>query len=284
MNPAILPRADRHISAYQIRFVSEMSSGSHSLIQFTDPRPCWAVLESLPPEKLLASGNETNSADQLRVLILPNNASELPDWQRRTEQWMADTSLEKMTSRIELQVKSGRIFWKPGQAVVQASEEDLNELLIALADFSFYEAELRELESQVRADLASSPQDIRLTHAVNAADLKLQSHVNEMTSRTTSARLKFVRLEPQIENASRLSGLAKLIASQMMEKARISERMETLDNQLEVLQDLYESANDRLTEFRYFKEEAALERWVIFLLWLEVGLLLLELFLFQTPR
>jgi len=284
MNSSILPRADRHINAYQIRFVSEMSGHSHALIQFTDPRPRLAVLESLAPEKLLVGGSEMNLADQLRVLVLPSNASELLDWQKRAEQWMGDTSSVKTAPPIELRVKNGRIIWKPGQAVVHASEEDLNELLIALADFSFYEAELRELESQVRADLASAPQDIRLTHAVNAADLKLQSHINEMTSRTTLARLKFARLEPQLENPSRLLGSAKLIASQMMERAQISERMEALDNQLEVLQDLYESANDRLTEFRYFREEAALERWVICLLWLEVVLLLLELFLLQVPR
>jgi len=176
-----------------------------------------------------------------------------------------------------LQMKSGKILWRPGRAVVQAGGEYLNEWLIAMADFAFREGQLRKLEDPVRADLTAAPQDIPLTHAVSPADLKRQYHVNEMTSRNTLARLKFVQWGPRLENTSRLSGFSKLIISELLEKTRISDRLKALDDQLEVLQDLYESANDRLTEFRYFNEEVHLERWIIFLLWLEVVLLVLEL-------
>jgi len=65
---------------------------------------------------------------------------------------------------------------------------------------------------------------------------------------------------------------------EMFNQANVPDRLQVVDDQLEVVQDLYELANERLTEFRYYRNESILEFWVIAILALEVVLILVELF------
>ncbi len=266
--------------AQKIHFAPETLPGIKILAKFVGKKTYYALAEISSPEYLLAPENKGGSIEEVYFLFLPFNSSDIK-WAKQAEKWMAQASHADARPTIELNIMGNKIFWRPRKAVVMASAERRDEIMRGLVEFSFYEGRLRKMETQILADSATAQNDIALTHAVKVSDLKRQGHVNERTYQATLARMEFVELQPHLEHPDiSLPGLARRVASELAVQAEVFSRLEIIDDQLEVLEDLYELANDRLTEFRYFREECILEGWVIFLLVLEVVLLVLELFQF----
>src|SRR5260221_7082389 len=101
-----------------------------------------------------------------------------------------------------------------------------------------------------------------------------------MPLRRTRRRMRFARLEPCLEKASiALAGPARRLATELAVQAEVIDRLGSLDDRLEVCEDLYELANDRLSEFTYFHREFRLELWIIVLLVAEVVVMSVELWL-----
>jgi uncharacterized Rmd1/YagE family protein len=69
------------------------------------------------------------------------------------------------------------------------------------------------------------------------------------------------------------------LARELAAQAEVVERFHWVDDKLEVYDDLYELANDRLSEFAYFMREYRLEAWIIVLLLVECVLMSVELWL-----
>jgi hypothetical protein len=263
------------VLAWRIRFVPEASPGERVLAQFTDPRRCVAVAESCKPEELLRPG--TGFEGELYFLFLPGGSATSPEWQRRAETWMARPD-DAAVPTIELVLRSDRILWRPGRAVVHGAVERQEETLAGLIEFAFYEGELRRLEREVAADWPAAEADVDLTHEVGAATHKRWGHVARMTERIGRRRIRFARLERHLEKASpALSGPARRLVAELLTQAETLDRLRAVDDGIEVQEDLYELANDRLSEFSYFWREHRLELWIVVLLVAEVVLLLAEL-------
>ena len=154
-----------------------------------------------------------------------------------------------------------------------------------MIEFAFYEGELRKLESELEADWQTAEADTRLTHSVDPAALAQQSHVDVLTQRTALRRIRLARLGPCLERPSiALAGPARRLASELATQAEVVDRLGWVDDRLEVFEELYELANDRLTEFRYFLREYRLELWIIVLLVAEVVVMGAELWAIYNGR
>ena len=272
--------------AQKIHFATDTLPGISILAEFVGKETFFALAETSSIQRLLAPESENDPIEVLHFLFLPINSSASIDWTKPAEDWIARSFHTPTRPMIELNVNNHRILWRPGRALAFGSSERANEVVRGLVEFSFYENRLCKMEAQILADSRTAQNDVSLTHAVEVLDLKRQSHVNERTQTITRARMEFVELEPHLEHPDpSLPGIARRIVSELAVQAEVFSRLEIIDDQLEVLEDLYELANDRLTEFRYFRSECVLEGWVIFLLVLEVVLLVLELFQFwhHTP-
>ena len=268
-----LPAID-NVLAQRIRFVRQVPADKQAFVEFTEPELCFAVLEPVPVETLLSSFFQ----DGVAFLFLQHDSPEAVKWQKRAEEWIGSPANSGQPA-FELFVKYDRILWRSGKMLVVGTMDQLDEILPAITEFAFYENELKTLEAEVHTALKNSKSDIHLTHGVEKADLKKQSHVNDMTHYATSARIRFACLEPLLEMSSTdLTGQARRLCFEMFSQANVPDRLQVVDDQLEVVQDLYELANDRLAEFRYYRNESILEVWVILILALELVLILIELF------
>jgi hypothetical protein len=268
-------------TARRIRFVPMLRFGERVLREFTTPEHCFAVSEPLDPESLtLATDVGETLPDphaEFDFLFLPGGNSVSPQWHRLAEKWMARSSAADIPT-VELMLRSDRILWRPGRAVLFGAPERLEETLAGLIDFAFYEGQLRRLEGECEADWATADADAGLTHRINPRDRRHWPHVAAMTERVTRRRIRFARLEKHLEKASpHLPGPARRMVSELLVQAETQDRLRAVDDGLEVLEDLYELANDRLSEFSYFWRGQRLEMWIVVLLVAEVVLLLLEL-------
>ena len=273
-------------TALQIRFVSQLVAGAAPRATFAHPYRRYAVAEPLGVEQLLAPQiNAEPDLDSLALLLLPAGLASALELQKRAEEWMHRGGLAAGQPTVELMLRSERILWRPGQALLIGPPERLDEVLPGLIEFAFYETELRRLEREVEADWPTAEADIRLTHGVDRAELRHQPHVDVMTAHTTRRRMRFARLEPCLEKPPiSLPGPARRLASELAMQAEVVDRLGWLDDRLEVYEDLYELANDRLSEFSYFSREYRVELWIIVLLIAEVVIMLGELWMLSRGQ
>jgi hypothetical protein len=282
-----MPAAPLLPTHVQVRFLPEGEAapgGAILLARFSDPQPYAAYASSR--ELRGADGFDAlpvigaESVGALDVLFIPGGAATPYAQQQRAEAWMAKPADRRCEPTIELVLRSDRILWRSGRALVQGAGERFPELLDGLVDFAFHEGELRKLESELDRDWPAYEADIRLTHAVGDAELAEQGHVNAMTVAATRRRMLYARLERPLEKASiTLPGPARRLVSELAVQAEILERMKSVDDRIEVFEDLYELANDRLSEYHYFSTELRIERWIFVVLFLELILCAWEVIL-----
>jgi len=170
------------------------------------------------------------------------------------------------------------VAWQPGLAVLSVRAEHEDDVVAAITYFSFYEGELRKLEQRVDELWPKAERDVALTHQVKKHDLARTDSINELTRVVQLARMRFSRIAWLLENPDPdlLSNAGCQIVSELVGRGNIENRLEAVEDRLEIFSDLYELANDRLSEFSFFWREYTLEVWILAMLVLEVVLLVIE--------
>jgi hypothetical protein len=279
MSDAATPMTGEAHCALRISFRERLAGDKAAHRVFRDPYPRSAVGETIELEQLFAeAAGYPPPTESFLCLLLPSGAATPVDLQRRAEDWMNAPELSAEFPLADLVVQSDRILWRAGRAIVIGSPRRFDEVLAGLVDFSFYEAELRKLEHELDADWATAEADVPLTHSVDAEALYRRPHVDQMTRRMALRRIRFARLSPRLEKASvTLAGPIRRLVYELAQQAEIVDRLHSVDDRLEVFEDLYELANDRLGEFGYFQKENRLETWILAVLFLEVAIMLFEI-------
>lgn len=268
----------------RIRFVDSRPDNADVVMQFTGQQPRYAISETVDFDDLPPVATGPEPTDELYLLLLLSGSATPFDLRRRAEQWMLKPALAGARSTVELVTHGDRVLWRPGRTVVIGASERFEELMAALVDFSFHEGALRRLENAIDTDYQAAAQDVALTHQVDETAIARWPHVNTMTHAVTGYRMAFVPLEARLEKSSnQLTGPARILVSELVMQTDATDRLSLLDDKLEVLEDLYELANDRISEFSYFKREYRLEWAILFVLVVEVIVMLWEIYFIAQP-
>lgn len=269
-------------TALRIRFVpasTNAAAGERVVARFTDPHHAVAIAAPFAHEALPApvADRRAESLDEFLVIHVPGGSPGFP-LVKPAEAFIAKPADPDAEPTIELVLRSDRVLWRPGRAVVIGAADRFEETLAGLVDWAFHEGQLRALERECDADWGTYEADIALTHEVGGGDLKRRAHVNAMTATVTRRRMRYARLERRIEKANiGLPGPARRMIAEFAVQAEVLDRMKSVDDRLEVYEDLYELANDRLSEYSYFVREYRLELTIMITLVCEVILMAVEL-------
>jgi hypothetical protein len=270
--------AGRHqaIVARRIRFFPEAPPGANVLRTFRQPRPCVAVEEAIDLAELPAQSAWPEPIDHFTAVLIPPGA--ISEGRKLSEDWMAAPDNCEAISTIAFGWNSQKIQWRPGRLLVQGSREAFEGILKAVVDFTFYEGELRTLEHEIEEREAQAQADVRLAHRIRLSDRKHWGRIGEMIEHFYLMRVTYARLEPQLAIASRtLPGDVRQVMSRLLDEAEVSDRLEGASNRLEACEDIYEGANDRIAEYRWYIGGQWLEVTIVVLLIVEVALLVTEL-------
>ena len=264
--------------ALRVRFPA--ASGLPSGSRFDRHALAPPIIEELATDILLEGLATATADDVLDVIVLPSGQAELLPLQRTVEAWIAQPSAGKHASApIDLVFRGDRICWRPDRAMVIVAGTRREEVVAGLVGFARNELELRRLESETSEKLSAAAGDVDLTHAVVRASLSRQARVNAITVWAAQARIRFTLLEPTVASgAAALPPPSLRLARELAVQSEVVERLRVLDDQLEVVADLYELANDRLTEYSYFLREYRLERWILLALVAELAFSIIGLF------
>jgi hypothetical protein len=175
--------------------------------------------------------------------------------------------------------RGDRVIWSPDRVVVLGAPDRFHEVAAAVERFTWLERELRIIESAARSGLDSAERDVALTHAVTTRDLAESRRVGDQTRAAHRNRIRFTRLEARLlQPGEALSGAARRLVSEMTLLAEFTDRLRAVDEQIEVAQDVYDTANDRLTEFSHFVREYRVEVLIVLMLGLEAALIMWDMF------
>jgi hypothetical protein len=229
----------------------------------TEPRAARLVFEEADIEGALAlpddPGGATDGETMTTLVFLPSGAQTPFELQRRAEQWMGSRRGE-VGAPYEVPYRSDRILWRHGRAVCFGVGEFFDDIRHAVAYFSFCERELARLETRIAASWPAMEKDLALTHSITHRELRLQRAVDERTREAHGMRMGFIRLETALERLDRvLSAPAQRIVSELAQQADTIDRLRLLGDAIEMAQEVYDTANDRLLEYRYFRSEYIIE-------------------------
>ena len=256
-------------TALRVRFPGTAPAGAAPLAAF----PELGRMAASEPLALAALEENETDAGALRVLHLPGGSAASPAAREAAEAWIAGEG------PVDLVLQSDRILWRPGRALVIGGGTDFETYLRGLTVFAAFEGELRRLESQVAAWWSQAQGDIALTHQVDREAERRWPHVNAMTEAVTRARMTHIAIEGPLEKGpAELPGLARRLFAELAQRVETPHRLERLDERIDVLADLYELANDRLSEYSYFRREYLLEALIVAVLAIEAALLVYDIF------
>jgi|SRR5579859_7678369 len=258
--------AGHGVSMICVRFPAKATGDSAPLLEFPE------LGRVAMSEPVAADAAAPSDPDAFLLVHLPGGDAVPAAAREAAESWIAGDGV------VELALQSDRILWRPGRALVIGAASDVDPYLRGLASFALHEAELRRLELDLSAWWPAAQKDAPLTHRVNGRALQRWRHVGKMTEAVTGARFRHVAIDGAMDKGPEgLAALGRRVFLELALRIDATRRLAHLDDQIDVLADLYELANDRLSEFSYFRREYVLEFLIIGVLALEVLLLLYEI-------
>jgi hypothetical protein len=252
------------------RFIPADGREADVLRRYEDPRPAYAIEDAQAQWSADDVARAAPGADDRLITIwMPPDAQEgfpLPAIQGRGR---AIVARGKGAASIE---------WAPGVVVARCEAEAREEVTAAVLDFSFLERELRQLESFLKEAERRAREDLPAAHRLRGKDRSGWEPLARAFEQVTAARLTFARLEPQLAPGARdLGAGGRRWFARLCRSARISARLEAASDRLEALEDFYEGANQRIAEFRWYREGHRLEKGIIGILLFECVLMIAEI-------
>ena len=247
--------------------------------RFTDPLPMTAVAEAMKLADLPTKNCAwPEPADELLVIHLPSSGSS----SSIGDDWLAAPGNPDAPLAVSFSLNDGLVRWRPGRAVIDGEITSQDDLLAGLAEFAFYEGQLRSLEQAIgSADRGRC--GCRCTACLChpfRGHWPIRPGFRATIERLSTLRLTAARLEPRLYLRPRSLPLAgRQLITRLRARADIENRLEAISDRLEACEDLYEGAVDRITDHRWYRKGMWVEIAIVILLFLEVLQLAATMFL-----
>lgn len=183
-----------------------------------------------------------------------------------TESWLRQN---EDPETLVLTQKHSRILVGSDRALI-VSESDIDPLLAVTAAAWHIRHELSILDESIRGCERTAQADVELTHSVSGRHLPRVEHVNAMTVRVAEMRFRALELQ-RFSLGTALPPSGRRSLANLLDELEFEDRLEAINDAVEMLQDVYELANDRLSEFSFFHREYRLEVLILIVLIVEVA-------------
>ena len=259
------------MTAWRFRFVENAPAGGEVYRRFADPRNVCAVRESVAD--FFSPPVWPAPVDTFEVVCVVESAA----LTSKLKSWMGKPEDSQAVVTVGIETEASKLRWRPGRAVIEASADESADVIAGLVEFSFFEGELRRLEQAIVPHQTSADRDVAFAYNIRPADRSQWDRLYQTMEQLYHLRLQFARLEPNLYQSARtLPAAARQVFDRLSIRADIETRLEALNDRLETIEDLYEGAIDRITDYRNYRKGSLLEIAIVILLAVEVVLLLVH--------
>jgi hypothetical protein len=268
-----------NVTLTRIRFVESPGPGDRILMQFKDPEARVAAASPLALDALAAPPVASRS-EELLVLQAPTGAARDAAGRSQAQAWF-DTPGPEDAAPVHVGFDGGSVKWRPGRVVIEAPADRMDQVLLAVVDFAFHEHELHRLEAEIDADWPAAQADVPLMNHVGGAELRREAAVAQRGTEVALRRLRCARLEARLlAPPATLGEAARKLGERLREETDVETRLETLDGRIEVYEYIYELAGQRISDYRHFRREYAVEIVIAVVLAIEALLVAYEVYLY----
>jgi hypothetical protein len=260
-NAAWLSKLPPGTELRRVAYVAQPAANQQVLVSL--PQPLGQVVV------LSAVGNDTAAlaSNEIDILTIPatdsaNDHSALAG----AAAWIDSAVAHGDQPCMVMNLQATQVLWRPGRFAVISTAERSDAVCEALVLTAFLDTELTAIE---RALATAWPQlEADLPHAFEFASASL-THRRRLRQRFQESlllRARLARLAPQV-HAPHLHPptLASQVAERFRDRTRVTHRHESLDEQLQVFERVYESCGQRASDFMLTRSGNTLE-WIIILL------------------
>jgi hypothetical protein len=214
-----------------------------------------------PSPPLPAGGSIDTIPDSGLVLAtLPIEAEVAPDDWRA---WVEGTPVETATPVVAIVFHRAHIIWRPGRAVVIASDDRVDSVKAAVIEGVRHETALAEIEAAMTSGWSDLEADAEDAFEVEAMSLSRRRELKRRYRRTVALRAKLVRMAPYLLSPIvHPPTIGSQVADRWRERLRMEARYAAVTAQLEVHHDVYDACGQRTSDSRLARSGHALE-WAI---------------------
>lgn len=265
----------------RVEFVAGEHSVSQALLEFSQPRPCRAILTTGLADDVPSSSTE--KFQELDLLLVPSFEHEAADLLASVWNWVEPgVPVDRRQGHL-ITLQGARILWSPGRAGIIAPADRFSTLRLAIVEFVHYESELRQLELALSRDWSQMEADAPLAFHFDDKAATQSEQLGERFQRIVQMRSRLERMTPAIHRPPmHPPTLGGQLGERLKERTRLEERIEFLSDQLEVFEQVYEMCAERSSQFILSRKSTTLEWVIIVILAVECILLLTEIMSRQT--
>jgi hypothetical protein len=261
----------------QVRFSSPASPPSttakgSSIADYRDPGCSLATLEF----------STTSSADGYPILCIPHIEIDASPLIPTIADWVEPGVALELRQSQTLMLQGVQIIWGPARAAILAPPERWETLRYALAEFTFFDRELRQIEQGLGKQWTTLQNDAPLAFEVREPELARAEQLKARFLQVFAWRASLAQLEPHLHRPPvHPPTLASQVGERLRERTRIIERAEFIDSQLDVIERMHDLCSQRMSDFSSSRKHLILEWIIIILLAIETAILLVD---YLTPE
>jgi hypothetical protein len=241
--------------AWQIRFHKAANAAPPGVIEVMEPRHLFAELRPMDAVDVLAAVTP-QSRSSFTIVWIPQGGKVSASIEQDAEAWLLGGQVGNRTA-VRAGIRTVRVFWIPGRALIYASPANISSALDAVVRFTVAQCDTIELENEMDLTWAAIEADASLTRSITRRrQLKQSSHVDAMTVMVTSMKAKFLRISRALEQLDpSLEDSSKRINAELVNASALYDRLELLEDPVQFALDHYEIINTRLGEARFAYRE-----------------------------
>lgn len=243
--------------AWRIAFAASAEGTDPAQIIVREPRNIVATVTQIDVEDTLAQRTPADDGS-LDIVWMPPGANAPANVEHEVEAWAEDAATPMRRLPVRASIRTVRVFWHDGRALLYANPEQVTDALDAIVRFTLAERETAALEEAITANWAAIEADASLTHSVRRSDQRRQPHVDAMTRLATRMQTSRLRVERALEQLDpRLTESSKRLYAELTLAAALHDRLDQIDEPIQFALDQYELANTRLIEAKNAASERA---------------------------
>lgn len=251
-----------------IAYTADASTSHEVLLTLPAPISRRAVLlEPVSEER----GEQAINADLTLVSIF-SEEQETGELLTRLREWVDTPAGPNETPQgLMMTLQGAQVFWSPTRIALIADSSRLENVRRALIEVTYYLSALSAIESELREDWPDLEEDLPLAFRFDERTRHRLKVLQKRSQRVLSLRARLARITPFLLCPHVYPPtLASQLGERLRERTHVAQREETLSDQLEVFEDVYEMCSQRSSDFVLARTGHTLEWFIIVLLTVQI--------------
>lgn len=241
---------DDAIKAWDIVFTTDPAASATLLASVKIPFHVQALATPVPVEDMLAA--TAGPGDRFRLLVIPVSAQIPAEFSRQVEDWPG--LAPRSSGVVRASLRATRIVTTSARAAVFAAPDQIEDATDAVLRFACVFQAVLKLEADMDAALLAMAQ----AHSGSASGLAQKS--KNQANASTMAKISLVGLQKAIEQFDPgISVQSRRLFSELSDTARLSDRLESLEEPVHAVYDYYDMSNWRKDDGRHFNVTLVIE-------------------------